>query len=106
VKVVFIRLWRYRVPIEHRAQFEAAYGPHGPWIELFARADGYVGTELYQPVGGAAGTTNWITVDQWADKRDWERFLATWRSDYDALDRQLDGLALDETELFAGDVEG
>ncbi|HSS68299.1 MAG TPA: hypothetical protein VLK34_07080 [Nocardioidaceae bacterium] len=103
---MFIRLWRYRVPIEHRGQFEAAYGPDGPWIDLFARADGYLGTELYQPVGGAADATNWITGDQWADRRDWEHFLATWQTDYDALDRQLEGIALDETELFAGDVDG
>jgi antibiotic biosynthesis monooxygenase len=101
--VMFVRVWQYRVPPGRREPFQAAYGPQGPWADLFARSDGYLGTELYSD---AFGTTSWITVDRWSDRRDWDDFLTTWRDDYDALDRELAGLALDEVELFAGAVAG
>jgi hypothetical protein len=39
-----------------------------------------------------------------ADPRGGDTFLATWRGEYDALDRDLEGLALDEVELYARDV--
>jgi hypothetical protein len=55
---------------------------------------------------GPTATSSWITVDRWSDRRDWDDFLTTWRDDYDALDRELAGLALDEVELFAGAVAG
>jgi heme-degrading monooxygenase HmoA len=103
---MFIRIWRYRVPADQDERFEAVYGSSGPWADLFARGRGYLGTELYQDVRQRViGGTRWITVDHWAEERDWARFLADWRADYDALDHRLEGVAADETELFAGTVD-
>jgi hypothetical protein len=39
---MFVRVWQYRVPPARREQFRGAYGPAGPWAELFARSDGYL----------------------------------------------------------------
>ena len=105
---MFVRVWRYQVSTERADEFAVAYGSDGPWTELFARAEGYLGTELYRDVRGDAAddaATGWITVDRWATQHDWDGFLANWRADYDALDLELEGIADVETELFAGDVD-
>jgi heme-degrading monooxygenase HmoA len=104
---MFVRLWQYRVPVGRAAEFAAAYGSDGPWTALFARAAGYLGTELYRDVRDVADATatGWVTVDRWTSRSDWDAFLAGWRADYDALDSELEGIADEEVELFAGDVE-
>jgi hypothetical protein len=45
---VFVRVWEYEVPGDQAAAFTEAYAADGAWAELFARGDGYVGTELYR----------------------------------------------------------
>jgi len=41
---VFVRVWEYEVPGAQAAAFTAAYAADGAWAELFARADGFLGT--------------------------------------------------------------
>ena len=44
----FVTLWEFRVAPGRQAEFERNYGPGGPWIPLFRRAPGYLGSELLQ----------------------------------------------------------
>ena len=39
-------LWEFRVPPDRRDAYETAYGPQGPWAQLFGKAAGFVGVEL------------------------------------------------------------
>jgi heme-degrading monooxygenase HmoA len=91
-------VWRYRVPAERRDDFERAYGPGGPWLALFATAGGYLGTTLlraYEDEGV------YLTIDRWRSLESFERFRDGFTAAYEALDRELEGLALEETRLGA-----
>jgi len=79
-------IWRYEVLEEARAAFETAYGPTGAWARLFARADGFRGTELFKAEDGS-----YLTLDVWRSKADFDAFLAEHRADYEALDRSTHG---------------
>ena len=96
---MFIRVWDYQVPAQNVESFVAAYGADGPWIELFSRGQGYLGTELYRE--GPAGT-RFLTIDRWVDEDHWRRFLDQHRHAYQSLDHRLEGLAASERALFEG----
>lgn len=39
-------VWEFKVPQQRIADFEAAYGPDGAWVRLFAKAAGFIETNL------------------------------------------------------------
>lgn len=86
--------------LDNRAvEFTVAYTADGDWARLFARADGFLGTELYH-VAGPGG--RFLTIDRWRSEEDWRSFLRAFGPAYDALDAQLEGLAVTERSLFEG----
>lgn len=91
-------VWRYRVPAERRAAFERAYGPAGPWVALFGSAEGFLGTTLLRALDDAGV---YLTIDRWRSPESFERFQKEFAAAYEALDRELEGLALEETRLGA-----
>jgi heme-degrading monooxygenase HmoA len=91
-------VWRYRVPAERRDDFERAYGSDGPWVALFATAGGYLGTTLLRALEDDGV---YLTIDRWRTPESFERFRDGFASSYEALDRKLQGLALEETCLGA-----
>ncbi len=80
-------VWRFEVRDAERNAFEQAYGPEGTWARLFARADGYRGTELFR-----AGDGSYLTLDIWRARADFETFLAEHKDAYEALDRETEAL--------------
>jgi heme-degrading monooxygenase HmoA len=89
-------IWRFRVPEPEIDAFERAYGPKGDWAELFARAPGYVGTDLLR-LHGESGT--YLTIDRWATERDFEAAKKLLASDYAELDRRCEAYTSGETWL-------
>ena len=69
-------LWRYEVIPEHRAEFEATYGPVGDWARLFARSGGFRGTELMKADDGS-----YLTIDVWRARADFDAFITQWATD-------------------------
>ena len=96
---MFVRVWEYEVPSDRAAAFTAAYAAEGVWAELFAQADGFLGTELYRD---ATRADRFLTIDRWRNEEDWRSFLRAFGPAYDALDAQLEGLAVTERSLFEG----
>jgi heme-degrading monooxygenase HmoA len=96
---VFVRVWEYEVPGDRAEAFTAAYAADGAWGELFGRAAGFLGTELYRD---AARADRFLTIDLWQDEQNWRSFLNAFGSAYEALDAQLEGLAAAERSLFEG----
>jgi heme-degrading monooxygenase HmoA len=94
-------IWRYEVLDEARAAFEATYAPTGAWAQLFARADGYRGTELFKAEDGS-----YLTLDVWRSREDFDAFLAAHRADYEALDRSTEGWTSAEHRIGAYEVLG
>lgn len=91
-------LWRFVVPETRQAEFEAAYGPHGPWAELFGKAEGFIGTELMR---GTEKAGTYLTIDRWSSPAAFESFRERFAGEYEALDRQLEGIASGETRIGA-----
>jgi heme-degrading monooxygenase HmoA len=87
-------LWRYRVVAGREPEFERIYGPNGDWAQLFARASGYLGTELLRSADGA-----YLTIDRWRDRASLDRFKTEFGGDYAKLDAQCEALTLDEQEI-------
>lgn len=75
-------VWRYQVEPAHEAAFRACYGPDGDWAHLFARAEGFVGTEL-----GCEGEGAYLTIDRWQSPEHFDAFLDGHRSAYQEMDR-------------------
>lgn len=95
-----VRVWKFRPPAGREDDFASAYGPHGPWVHLFAQAAGYRGTSLLRPMDAGGW---WLTLDRWESLAAFERFQTELRDQYQALDAKLEGVAGEEVFLGAFD---
>jgi heme-degrading monooxygenase HmoA len=89
-------IWEYSVRPECVADFEKAYGPSGPWVELFRRAGGYVRTELHRDRRNA---NRYLTIDYWESAEAWEAFRSGKSSEFEAIDARCEGFTLEEHEI-------
>lgn len=92
-------VWRYEVLEASRAEFEATYGPTGEWAQLFARSEGFRGTELLRAEDGS-----YLTLDAWRSKADFDAFMADHREAYETLDRGTESWTSCEHRLGAYEV--
>jgi heme-degrading monooxygenase HmoA len=99
---VFAIIWRYMVSEDHEDEFRRAYGPRGDWINLFALAGGYLGTELIR----CEEPGSYVTVDRWEDKTQFDDFMAKAREEYKALDVRLSALTTSEELIGRGSLVG
>jgi quinol monooxygenase YgiN len=88
--------WAFEVVPGREQEFLAAYGPSGAWSQLFRRAAGYIETLLLQDQSVPG---RFLTVDRWSSQSARDAFLATFRSEYDALDHACESLTQNETSL-------
>jgi heme-degrading monooxygenase HmoA len=93
--------FRYRVhPTQVRA-FEHAYGPGGPWAELFGKQPGYRRTRLFRH---RHEPNLYVCVDVWDSKAEYDAFRSAHALEYARLDRDL--RMLYREELLMGYYEG
>src|SRR5262249_62168237 len=95
---VRVLAWHPRAPGGSGPGGKCATGPAGAWARLFARAAGYLGTELLRD---AAAPGRYLTIDRWASAADFERFEHEHRADYEALDARCIEWTEEETALGA-----
>ena len=89
-------LWEYQVKPDHLAEFERIYSPDGTWTELFKKGKGFIGTKLIQ---SPVFPNLFVTIDQWETMKEYKTFLSEWKKEYDALDKQCEGLTERESCL-------
>ncbi len=94
--MAFVYLWEYRVEADAVAEFEAAYGPEGAWVELFRRFPGYLRTELLRDL---AEPLRYSTIDSWRSKDDYLSFRAAARAEFERLDQECARFTVAETHL-------
>ena len=92
---MYVIVWEFVARPGREAEFEREYGPRGRWAGFFRGADGYLGTELWR------GTGRWLTIDRWDGEDAYERFREARRAEYEALDREMEGLTASESRLGA-----
>ena len=91
---MFEARWEFEVSPVHRDDFVAAYGPDGPWVQLFRQGIGYLGTELIE-----VAPTRWVTVDRWTSRASYETFRAAFAAEYAAIDARCESLTVAERKL-------
>lgn len=92
----YVRVWSFIPHPDRLSEFEDVYGPNGAWARLFHRAPGFLGTTLLRG-------EDCLTLDRWASQEAWDRFRAEFGQEYEALDRQCEGLTMAEEAI--GDYE-
>jgi len=97
---MLVIVWRFRPVAGREADFRRAYGPDGAWARLFARAPGYLGTELLHERDGDA----WLTIDRWRTAREHQAFEQSHADAYAALDRECEALTTHEERI--GEFDG
>ena len=93
---MFKIIWTYEVSTEHRTAFSMAYGADGVWAKLFAKSQGYLGTELWTR---ADSNASFMTIDTWQDEADFIAFQAKYEDEYTRLDKELENLTLSEVKV-------
>ena len=85
--------WTFHARPGRETEFEAAYGPEGPWVTLFRRAPGYLGTTLQR----LPGRPGWYeTVDVWGSAASYAAFRQASATEYEELDAACEALTLEE----------
>lgn len=85
--------FRYRVHPQQVRAFEHAYGPAGPWVEMFRQHPGFSRTRLFRHRNDPQ---IYITIDVWDSKASYDQFRAMYADEYNRLDSQLAMLKLEE----------
>jgi heme-degrading monooxygenase HmoA len=95
---MFVVVWQFEIAEEKIAAFEAAYGPHGLWAQLFRSSTNYLGTQLLRD---AYAPGVYLTIDSWRSEADFRTFRKDHDSEYETLDRSCDSLTSRETRIGA-----
>jgi heme-degrading monooxygenase HmoA len=91
---MYVIFWEFVV----RPEKVDAYGSEGPWAQLFAQAEGYLGTELLRSIEGE-GRAQFVTIDRWQSSEHFTQFRTQFDTQYRTLDTQCDGMTLKERKL-------
>ena len=91
---MYVILWEFEVRAERAGEFELAYGPSGAWARLFAKGDGFLGTELLHD---HEARCRYVTIDRWASRAAFEAFGERYREQYAELDARCEALTERET---------
>lgn len=86
-------LWQFDVDGDKQAEFERYYGPEGTWVQLFRRAQGYLGTDLLRD---SDGPLRYVTIDRWTTREAYDKFRDQFAAEYMEIDRVCVGFTIDE----------
>jgi len=94
-------VWEFRVRPECLAAFERRYAADGDWARLFCRASGFRFTSLARDTQAAG---RYLTIDGWEDLASFERFKQDFVWEYEALDKECEGLTIEERKIGVFEV--
>jgi hypothetical protein len=90
---MFLVEWEFLPAAGRTDEFVAAYGADGPWVALFRRADGYLGTDLV----ALSERPGWFrTVDRWTSPQAYAAFRSAYAAEYRAVDLACERLTAEE----------
>lgn len=93
-------VWEYRVKEDQIAEFIRIYSSEGVWTELFQKGKGFLETKLAR---SPDHPNLFVTMDQWESQKEYEAFLLEYKTEYEKLDKQCEGLT--EHESYIGTFE-
>ncbi len=86
----------YEVAPDTETAFLTHYGSDGVWAQLFRRASGYLGTELYRD---RKRRERFITIDHWQSEAAFRRFRTRFASEVEMLGRHCESFTTREASL-------
>ena len=89
-------VWEFHTTVEHQSAFENAYGPTGPWVQLFERSQGYVQTLLLQD---RSNSLRYLTIDRWRSIEVYRAFRTQFSRQYEEIDLKCQLLTTSERAL-------
>ena len=95
---MFLVLWEYEVKSGSEKQFEDVYGPAGAWARLFRTDSHYRETRLLRD---PFRSNVYLTLDFWTSRNSYEKFLATHKVEYQAIDALGESLTASERRVGA-----
>jgi quinol monooxygenase YgiN len=90
----FTYLWQFHVHPERIDDFRRHYGDGGSWVQLFQKAEGYIGTRLLED---RENPFRFATIDDWRDMKAYETFRSAFSEEFEVLDRECEDLTADES---------
>jgi heme-degrading monooxygenase HmoA len=95
---MYVIVWKYEALADREVDFRAAYGPDGDWARLFARHDGFVGTELMT----TDEPRHYLTIDRWESAEAYDTYMERSRAEYERLDQRFEALTASEQMVGRG----
>ena len=95
---MFVILWEFEVKPGSEERFQRAYGPAGPWVQLFDNDPHFRGTQLQRD---PSRPLFYFTIDIWDSETSYERFLSANRTRYQEIDRNSENLTLRERRVLS-----
>jgi len=92
----YIVVWEFRPKPGVEKRFEQVYGPRGRWVQFFERGEGHIRTELNRDLKEGS---RYLTLDFWVSEEHYERFREVYAAEYEAIDRECEGLTEMEREI-------
>jgi heme-degrading monooxygenase HmoA len=86
---MFVILWEFEVKPGSEHRFQNAYGPSGPWVQLFRRDGHYRDTLLQRD---PTRPLFYFTIDLWDSEAAYQAFLHANQVAYGQLDRDTENL--------------
>ncbi len=90
---MYVIVWRFRV--KHVDEFREHYGPDGTWARFFRGSPDFVRTDLL------ANGPEFLTLDWWKSKEDFEKFEKANREEYKRIDAGFERLTVSEERVGA-----
>jgi heme-degrading monooxygenase HmoA len=93
---MFLTLWEFEVKPGCEESFQKAYGPDGPWVQLFRLHSLYRGTHLLQD---PSRPRTYFTQDFWDSEAAFLDFKVAQHDAYAAIEGSTAGLTMHERHL-------
>jgi hypothetical protein len=82
-------VWQFDVRAGAGPEFEKLYGSDGTWTELSRRSRSFLGSSFLRDIGS---DTRYLLVEYWGEMMVYEKHLADFRRQVDALEAQRTAL--------------
>jgi quinol monooxygenase YgiN len=82
-------VWQFDVRQGAADEFERMYGSDGEWSDLSRRSRSFLGSSFLRDI---ASETRYLVVEYWSEMMVYEKHLASYRNQLDALEQRRAGL--------------
>lgn len=82
-------VWQFDIRAGRAEEFERLYGADGAWTKLSRRSRSFLGSSFLRDIGSE---TRYLLVEYWGEMLIYEKHLADFGAEVEALERQRESL--------------